>query len=142
MYKVPGSSGLVVVAANATGPGVSALLPFTFPRDQFLTGLLLVPRSIAAGGMTPAQILASLALNVTDENQEQVISDSRGGSFITSTNVRALIGVDGLELGGAAFRPFALQRPAQAQFRWQFQVQNRAASAITLAGIFLYTEEN
>lgn len=140
LFKVPGTDGLVVAAANATGPGVSAELGFTFPRDWFVRGMLVVPRA-NAGALTVSGMVAALAVNVSDENQEQLVSDSRGTDFVTSTGGRALVGIDGAELNGLSFRPFALQRPVGGRSRWAFQVQNRASVTITLAGIFLFTEE-
>jgi hypothetical protein len=140
IYLVPGSSLLALAASNATGPSVSAALPFQFPRPVFVTGLLVVPLLNAGGDPIP-KIQAGLALSVFDENQEALVSDGRGSQFVTSTGALAPAGADCLLMSGFGFRPFPLQRKGFNSARWLFSVQNRVALATTLAGIYLYAED-
>lgn len=140
LYRVPGTSGLAIAAATGTGPGVTASLPFVYPKPGFVVGVLVVPRATAL--LSAAAQLAALALNVADENQEQLVSDSRGTNLVTSVGgtARVLVGGDGAALFGLSFRPFPLQRPASVRDRWTFQVQNFGAAIATLAGVFIFLE--
>jgi hypothetical protein len=140
-YIVPGTSGLAIPAAVLTAPGASAVLPFRFPRDEFVTGILVLPRT-NAGGLSVQVALASLALTVTDEKIDAMVSDSRGSTVLgTGTAGLLQVAADGLALHGQALRPFPLQRAVGANDTWRLQLQNRAASITTMAGIYLYTED-
>ncbi len=126
--------------ANATGPSVSADLPFVFPRECFVAGLMVIP-NLTGGALGVPAMQAALALACIDENQEALVSDGRGSQFTTSTGALASVGADALLLNGLGFRPFPLQRPARTQARWIFNVQNRVTSTVQIAGIYIFTED-
>lgn len=139
IWKVPFSDGLACpIAPDAVSPSISAELVFNFPRSVFLTGILLLPIPDATWATYQEQI-AQLSLQVTDETNQPVISDSRG-TIVGSTN--APVASPLLQLFGRGFHPFALQRPLASLDVWRFTVQNAdPVNAQTLAGIFLYFSE-
>lgn len=141
LYIVPGTSGLAVPAANATGPGVAADVTLVLPRARHVGGVLVIPRSNAGGALTMEAIAASLSIGITDENQEQLISDGQGSQLPSSTGALVLTAAPCLMLTGRAWRPFPLQRLLRGLEKWVFSVQNRDTNITTLAGIFLYTED-
>lgn len=139
VWKVPFSDGLACAVAPAAGsPSISGELAFNFPRSVFLTGILVLPRVSAAFASYQEQI-AQLSLNVIDEVNQPLISDSRG-TIVGTT--RAPVAAPFLMLFGRAFHPFAMQRPIASLDVWRFTIQNaHTARAQTLAGIFLYFSE-
>lgn len=138
IYLIPGSSQLVLAAAGALGPSVSADLKFSFPKPSWVTGLMPIP-NLSGGVLSVEEMLAKIAITVFDENQELLISDGRGSQLVTSTGGLAPTGLDGLSAVGRSFRPFPLQRPGRNSQQWVFNVQNADAATIRLAGLYLYT---
>lgn len=115
LYSVPGLSG-ITLAGGSSSPAVV----FTWPRDLFVSGVLLLPLS-----GSPAD-LARLSLEVVDEYDEQIVSDATGEGFT----------VPGLALAGFGLRPFPLQRPVRAGQRWQMTISLEAGANETPTLLF------
>lgn len=129
IFKVAGIDA--PVAGGATlGP-----IPFLFPRDLFVTGVLLVPTSGLRADM------AQLRLRIQDETYEDLISD---GLMTFDASVLALCGTTPLAFGafGALVvkRPFVLQRPVASGDMWRFSVRNVAGGTLS-SELFLFVEE-
>lgn len=140
ILTVPGATNLLLAPAFGIAPSVSASLIFKFPRACFVTGLMVLPFSRADAASIEV-ITAGLAITVSDENQEAIVSDGRGSQFTDAAGNLASVGADCQALVGRGFRPFPLQRPVQALDRWTFAVQNKVASSVVLGGIFLFVED-
>ncbi len=139
VWQVPFSEGLVCpVAPSAGSPSISAELAFNFPKSCFLVGVLILPLPDAAFATYQAQC-AQLAMVITDEVNQPLVSDSRG---TVKGTLRAPVALPLLAAFGRAFHPFPLQRPIAALDVWRFTVQNSdTAHAQVLEGIYLYFED-
>lgn len=141
MWVVPGSEALACPVAPAAGSlSISTELVYNFPRSVFMTGVLVIPTpdSVAFPSGLLTQ-LSQLKLAITDEVNQPIFNDTRGTVRGTT---RAPVAGPLLALFGAAFHPFAMQRPVAALDVWRFTIQNRdIANAQTIEGIYLFFEE-
>jgi len=137
MWRVPGSLGLALAVAPAgnDNPSVSLPLTFTFPETVDVEGLLAFPTATVA---LPDPILQSgqLSLDVVDETQQPLFSDTRGTLRGTA---RAPVSAGLLMLQGFACNRFAMQRLVKSGDTWTFTMQSDdKVNAYTMSGIFIY----
>ena len=139
LYLVAGTSGLTVPSSTAAGPGVTAVVPFQFPRRLLLQGLLAIPRENAAANAIEI-VAAGLSISVIDDQGDAFVSDGRGTQIPATGGGLFPTGAGLLLLSGRGFRPWAMQRKAGTHDRWGFQLANAIASIATMAGIYLFGE--
>lgn len=139
IWKVPFSDGLALPVAPAAGsPSISAELRFDFPKSAFIVGLLALPLPDVAFATYQEQI-AQLAIAITDETNQPIVSNTRG-TLQGTTFAPAAASL--LTLFGRSFRRHALQRPVASLDRWLITFQNRdTVRAQVLEGLYLYLEE-
>lgn len=128
IYSLSSFQGVAVPAGGSVGPSA-----FRWPRDLFVTGLLLVPRS-----GDPAD-LANLQLRIQDATYQDLIGDGQGASF--SADGAALHGIAIGLVAWPNFRRFELQAPVAVGDEWMFTVTSKAGAPITLAGLYAYFDE-
>jgi len=91
--------------------------------------------------LTVQAALAALALTIVDEVQDNFVSDARGTTVLSVGGTPMQVGGDGLALNGFGFRPFAVQRPVAPSDQWIMALQNRDTNITTMAGIFVYGQD-
>ncbi len=126
LYAVEGVNGVSIAPAATLGP-----IPFRFPVNRFITGILAVPQS-----GNPAD-LAGVSLAILDEDQDAVFN--LRGLMGTSAPLVALVG--GLALPFDDFphlQPFPLQRPVSAGDKWRFSLTNNGAGAVAVHLLILF----
>lgn len=143
LYTVPGLSGVAVPAfaggtpgtvGASTAPGQRGIGAFQFATNDFVTGLILVPKGNVLG---VRQEMAKLAVGVTDMTGKQLVGDGRG---ITIGRVLPN-GAPAMALVGGGVRPFALQAPVKSSDIWTVQIWNWHAAILTLCGVYFLVED-
>ncbi len=131
IYTVPDFRGATIVA------GGSSAAAFQFPRDLFVSHILVVPQS-----GTDAD-LASLTIQISDETGESLIGT--GTTLEFSADCCALFGSAQAHFIHAPalpeMHPFPLQRPIKAHDVWTLTVGNTSGADIVVAAVLLYIAE-
>lgn len=137
LYTIAGARGLALPAAAAVGsPTVAGPVRQVFGRPLFIEGILALVRPIAGyvGGLDRQQ--AMIAVSILDENNDPIVSDTRG-TLQGTTQAPAAASL--LAMSGKGFHPFQVQRAVTARDVWTFSFQNNdPAQAMVLAALVLY----
>jgi hypothetical protein len=113
--------------AWAVVPGGGDLGPITFrfPRNLFVTGLMVLT------GDGSVVDLAHLFIRIQDETFQDVITDGQGTTL--EAGLLALRGIQG--------KPFPLQRPLMSGDLWLITLSNLSPNDIRISGLFLFFDE-
>lgn len=140
LYTIRGFSGATIAAGASLGPpgsGASVIQPlcqWLFPRDLFVTGILVTPRGAAA-----ESDLAKLALRIQDESFQDMISTGWQNDHFA--NCGALMRQPSSLSAVTRLHPFRLQRPVRSHDEWLITLRNDGAAPIDVASVTLYFDE-
>lgn len=143
IYTVRGLSGVAVPAFAAGTPGVigpstvvgqRGVGAFQFDRDNFVNGILVVPKGDVLGFR---EELAKLAIGVFDFAGKQLVGDGRG---VTVGRVLPN-GAPAMALAGGGLRAFALQKPVKSADIWTVTIWNWHTAILNLAGVYFMVED-
>lgn len=123
VWVVPGLARVVVPAQVGIVAGQFGPVNFRFAAPREVTGILLLPASGLAAD------LAQLSVQITDEQEDQLISDQVGDA----RPPRLPFAVPLLSLAGSAFHPYPWAKLVAIGDRWRITVRNSSAAPITIA---------